>query len=134
MTPSGTGNGTVVATYSKNTSQSPRQAIISVSVAGINPVNVTVSQEGMVGISEIQQRNLILYPNPNDGKFTISTRDHSITAMTVRITDIQGKEIKTIDCNGKERYSFDLSSQAKGNYLVRITTGETSFVRKIILE
>ena len=134
VTPSGTGNGTVVATYSKNTSQSPRQAIISVSVAGLNPVNVTVSQEGMVGISEIQQRNLILYPNPNDGKFTISTRDHSITAMTVRITDIQGKEIKTIECNGKERYSFDLSGQAKGNYLVRITTGETSFVRKVIVE
>ena len=54
--------------------------------------------------------------------------------MIVRIIDIQGKEIKTIECNGKERYSFDLSGQAKGNYLVRITTGENSFVRKIILE
>jgi len=34
----------------------------------------------------------------------------------------------------KRTLSFDLSGQAKGNYLVRITTGETSFVRKVIVE
>ena len=134
VTPSGMGNGTIVATYAQNTSQTPRQATVTVNVAGLSPVNVTVSQEGVVGISEILEGNLILFPNPNEGKFTISTRDHSIAMMIVKITDIQGKEIKTIECMGKERYSIDLSNQAKGSYLVRITIGETSIVRKIIVD
>ena len=36
---------------------------------------------------------------------------------------------------GHRRLSvIDLSGQAKGSYLLRITTGESSFVRKIIVE
>jgi hypothetical protein len=134
VTPSGTGNGTIVATYMQNVGQSPRQAIVTVNVSGIAPVDVTVSQEGLVGVLEIEGGNLILYPNPNEGKFIIASRDHSITSMTVKITDLRGKEIKTTDCSGKERYAFDLSNQAKGSYLVRISTNETTVVQKIIVE
>jgi hypothetical protein len=134
VTQTGTGDGTIVATYDENTSCAPRQAIVTVSVTGIIPVAVTVSQEGLVSVSEIKEGNLILYPNPSKGMFSISSLDHRMMVMTVKITEIQGKEIKTIECKGKERYSFDLSDQAKGAYLVRITTGETTIVRKIIVE
>jgi len=134
VTPSGTGNGTISATYTQNVVQSSRQAVVTVTVAGITPVNVTVSQDGVVGISEIQEGNLIIFPNPNHGIFSISTRDRRIAEMTVTITDIQGKVINTLDCKGKDLYSIDLSSQAKGSYLLRITTGDSTFVRKIVVE
>lgn len=134
VTPSGTGNGTIVATYAQNPTQNPRQAVVTVSVSGITPVNVTVSQDGTVGIPETGEGNLIIYPNPSEGRFTISARDHRITEMTVIITDVHGKEIKTIECRGKEGYSFDLSSQPKGAYFLRITTGKSTVVSKIIVE
>jgi len=134
VTPSGTGNGTITATYSQNAAPTSRQATVTVSVAGITPVNVTVSQEGTVGIPEIQSGNLMIYPNPNKGIFNIGALDHSILEMTVTITDVQGKLIKTVICKDKELYSIDLSAQAKGAYLLRITTGETTMVRKIIVE
>ena len=118
----------------QNVVQSSRQAVVTVSVAGITPVNVTVSQDGVVGISEIQEGNLIIYPNPNNGIFSISTRDRSIATLTVTITDMQGKEVKTIVCKGKDIYPVDLSGQAKGSYLLRVTTGESTFVRKIVVE
>ncbi len=43
-TPSGTGNGTIVATYLENTTPSTRVANITVTVAGLSPVIVTVTQ------------------------------------------------------------------------------------------
>jgi hypothetical protein len=48
LTPSGNGNGTIIATYSENTSLSPRTANITISVAGVNPIVVTVTQEAGV--------------------------------------------------------------------------------------
>jgi len=134
VTPSGTGDGTITATYEQNTTMSPRIANIGVTVNGISPVNVTVTQEGLVGLYEIGMENLVLSPNPNEGRFSISTRDRSIANMTVIITDIHGKEISRVECSGKVRYTFDLTGQARGSYLVRITTGETTFIRKIIVE
>ena len=135
VTPSGTGNGTITATYAVNTSTSPRQAVVTVSVSGITPVNVTVSQGGStVGIPEIQAGDLMVYPNPNKGVFNISALDHSILDMNVIINDIQGREIKSIVCKGKDLYSIDLSGQAKGSYLLRITIGNSTFIRKIIVE
>ncbi|MCX6245059.1 MAG: BACON domain-containing carbohydrate-binding protein [Bacteroidetes bacterium] len=46
VTPSGTGNGTIVATYTENTTTTSRVATITVTVVGIPPVTVTVTQDG----------------------------------------------------------------------------------------
>ncbi|MEI7663851.1 MAG: T9SS type A sorting domain-containing protein, partial [Bacteroidota bacterium] len=76
----------------------------------------------------------MIYPNPNKGLFNISMLDLSILEMTVAISDVLGKEVKTVACKGREIYSIDLSGQAKGTYLLRITAGETTLVRKIVVE
>jgi PKD repeat protein len=47
VTPSGTGNGTLTAWYTQNFSSSPRIAHITVTVAGLTPVVVTVTQAGV---------------------------------------------------------------------------------------
>lgn len=44
VTPSGFGNGTITATYSENTGSSPRIATVTVTVTGLTPVQVTVTQ------------------------------------------------------------------------------------------
>ena len=134
VTPSGTGNGTITATYGQNSSPTARQAVITVSVAGITPVNVTVSQEGTVGVPELQSGNLRIFPNPTNGIFNIATSDHTILYIIVNITDLTGKLIKSQVCQGKEIYSINLSGQAKGTYLLRISTRETTRVHKIIVE
>ncbi len=46
-TPSGTGNGTITANYTLNLASSPRVAEITVTVTGLLPVVVTVTQEGV---------------------------------------------------------------------------------------
>lgn len=48
ITPSGNGNATITAVYEENTTGLPRIATIEVTVPGINPVTVTLTQEASV--------------------------------------------------------------------------------------
>ena len=48
VTPSGTGNSTLVATYSVNTTTAQRVAGITVTASGLAPISVTVTQSGCI--------------------------------------------------------------------------------------
>jgi len=47
ITPAGSGNGVIDASYTENTSPNLRVATITVSTAGLEPINVTVTQAGV---------------------------------------------------------------------------------------
>ena len=51
-TPSGSGNGSITADYSANLSYSGREASITVTVTGLTPVVVTVTQAGVTALPE----------------------------------------------------------------------------------
>ena len=134
VTPSGSGNGTIDAVYGENTGMNPRTAIITVAVNMLTPVTVTVSQEGLVGMPEKAAGNILLYPNPNHGKFSIVSADHSPLRMDVELVTMNGEILRVTNCSGKDSYIFDLSDQPRGHYLVRIITKEGRSVRKILVE
>jgi hypothetical protein len=50
VTPSGSGNGSLMANYTENTSSTQRVATITVSTSGVSPVYVTVTQSGVGGL------------------------------------------------------------------------------------
>ena len=133
VTASGSGNGTINAFYLENTALDPRVAIITVLVNGLTAVTVTVSQEGLVGMSERIQGNILLFPNPTTGKFTLSAADRWLLQMDVEILNMEGKIISVTSCSGRDSYTFDLSGQPRGSYFIRITTAEGTAIRKIIV-
>ena len=49
VTLSGTGNGTIIASYGVNSTTSSRTASITVTVSGVTPITVTVTQSGQPG-------------------------------------------------------------------------------------
>jgi hypothetical protein len=112
----------------------PRAAIITVTVTGITPVTVTVSQEGTVGMPERISGNILVYPNPNHGRFSIITADHSYLQMDVELFTMDGKSLKTAHFSGSDSYSFDFSDKPKGSYLIRIATLDGTTMRKIVVE
>jgi hypothetical protein len=62
-TPSGNGNGTLTATYTENITLSPRSANITITVAGLGPVVVTVTQEAGVAFVNANPLNQeVTYP------------------------------------------------------------------------
>ncbi len=134
VTLSGNGNGTIDAVYEENTGMNLRTAVITVIVNGLTPVNVTVSQDGLVSMPERIQGNILIFPNPNNGMFTISSSDHRILQMKVEVVTLEGKVISVTNCSTKDSYSFNLSGQPKGNYFVRIITDDGTSLKKIIIE
>ena len=50
VTPSGNGNGTIIASYSANTTSTSRTANITVTIAGSTPVAATLTQAGASGL------------------------------------------------------------------------------------
>lgn len=68
VTSSGSGNGTITANYTENTSATPRVANITVTVAGLSPVVVTVTQAG------------------NGASFSVSPANQNVTAASGNTT------------------------------------------------
>lgn len=73
VTPSGSGNGTIVANYQANTSTSQRVANITVTVSGIPSVTVTVTQSGAAA-------TLTVTPANRDVTSAAGTTDFTVTS------------------------------------------------------
>ena len=132
VTPSGSGNGTLTATYTVNPATSVRIATITTTVSGLTPQSVTVTQAAStVGVNEQDLSGLLVFPSPTRGIFTLDLGTYSDQAASVSIMDMSGKNILSRICTGTKEYRFDLSGESKGEYLVRITIGSRSAVKRI---
>ncbi|MFM7473901.1 MAG: T9SS type A sorting domain-containing protein, partial [Crocinitomicaceae bacterium] len=99
------------------------------------PVNVTV--EACAGIPELAsiQESLLLSPNPTTSQFIVSFTSKEAGPVTVKISDLQGKEINTkitSAITGNNEIGMNLEKAAKGTYLVTIEYKNHSFLRRII--
>lgn len=72
-TPSGTGNGTLTATYSQNTGASSRVANITVSATGATPVVVTVTQGGTSPTLSVTPPNQNVTAPAGNTSFTVTS-------------------------------------------------------------
>lgn len=134
ITASGSGNGTITATYTENPVYEDRTAVISVAVAGKNPVVINFTQRASeVGIEENTKDGLRVYPNPASSQFVIEASISLYPQMTVNLTDASGITVLTQECAGKERYTFDVSNLAAGAYTINIISDKISTVRKIVV-
>jgi hypothetical protein len=78
-----------------------------------------------------------VYPNPGDGKLTVSFSSNTKADVTISITDAKGAEVynKTIDgFSGEYSNQVDISGKGKGTYYLKISQGEDSVTKKILVE
>lgn len=98
-----------------------------------------IKQEKVIGVNETQfiiSNGLNVYPNPTDGLFTAFYRSEKSSALTLKIINQLGQVILIKNYPEQKEISetFDLSSFAKGMYLIQVKTNETTEVKKIILK
>lgn len=79
---------------------------------------------------------LIYYPNPSNGRFTLKMKLNGNQPLGVSITDLSGKvifeeQLKTFD--GNYSREFDLTGQPAGIYLLQVVQGNNRLVRKIMI-
>jgi len=73
VTPSGTGNGTITATYTANVGTLSRVANITVTVTGLTPVTVTVTQDGTASTITVTPANQNVTAPAGTTPFTVTT-------------------------------------------------------------
>ena len=73
VTPSGTGNGTISAGFTENISVTPRVASITVTVNGLTPIVVTVSQAGANPTLSVTPANQDVSENAGSVDFSVSS-------------------------------------------------------------
>jgi hypothetical protein len=91
------------------------------------------------GISDnkLDVGNMNFYPNPNNGKFTLSFDLKDKGNTTINIMNIEGKSVYSEELSnftGNYNKEIDISSHPKGTYFVKIKQGSHAQLKKIILE
>lgn len=80
--------------------------------------------------------NFSLYPNPNNGNFTIQFTSNSGNEIKVNVHDVRGIQIfaQSYNNNGLFNESLQLSNVQSGVYLVTIQDGARKEVKKIVVQ
>ena len=82
------------------------------------------------GISDINEsNNLLLYPNPTNGDFTITGLELLGTVSSLSLTDMNGKVVKVLDTKATK---FSMASIKPGVYFLTITSGNKQEVLEIV--
>lgn len=71
-----------------------------------------------------------IYPNPNDGRFTVRF-EQALKNADIIITDVNGKKVKQFKANGAI-VPVDISAKPAGTYFLIITDGKTKITQKVI--
>jgi hypothetical protein len=133
ITPSGSGNGTIVADFTENTAHLSRVANIQVTVPTLPAQTVTVTQgKSTIGIGEQSLNAVKIYPNPTRGVFKIVPAQGN-NALDVTVQDLNGKVILQKECRGESEYEISLADAPQGTYDIIIKSGSEKLVRKLVI-
>ena len=87
---------------------------------------------GIAGVDDPYR--LMIYPNPNKGRFTLSGEFENNTALTVRILDAVRKEVLNRSINNTSRMNeeFSIEELPNGVYHLQINTDKGTITRRIM--
>ncbi|UOK42815.1 MULTISPECIES: T9SS type A sorting domain-containing protein [Flavobacterium] len=100
-------------------------------VLTVGSTQVTSHCSRLLGVNDEEMASVMLYPNPTTGNFTISWAGELESAEIV-VTDIMGKTIKTMQCQGQQEARLSLDGAANGIYFVRLQSGQKTKQFKLI--
>lgn len=89
------------------------------------------------GIAELESRIFHNYPNPTQGIFNLHFTIDDLQTVSIRIYDLQGREVAMVVDRvmsaGEHTLSYDAGSLPAGMYFIRLQAGKDTFVRKLIV-
>ena len=101
----------------------------------LNNWSIAVCSTQSLSVNSNSFENFSLFPNPNNGSFTVKFNSNVTEDVAIIITDIRGREIyqKSYKSNGKFDENINLNGIQAGVYLVSITSSESGHVTKKII-
>jgi hypothetical protein len=111
-----------------------RQAAGSTEIKEVTAPDYSYLQPGHIAAATTTSTNneLIVYPNPGPGIFTVDAA--AFSSGTLKVFDQSGTLIKTMSIPGKRSsISIDLSRNLPGSYIIRIESNGKLYTEKILL-
>ncbi len=84
---------------------------------------------GNVGLESASLQNVVIFPNPTNGVFTVSQIS---TESTIEVLDITGRVISSAKTQNGVETAIDLSSWATGTYHVVISNENAKVVKQVV--
>ncbi len=80
--------------------------------------------------------NFTIYPNPNNGNFTINFTSQSSNDIEILVHDIRGRQVynKTFNSNTVFNQNIQLNNVGSGIYIVTVKDGDRKENKKIVIE
>ncbi len=103
----------------------------------LNNWSIEICSEQQLSVDEFSANEFSIFPNPNNGEFTIKLNSNSGNDIAVDVFDIRGRKIFN---NSYSRNNSDFSQSIKlnsveaGMYLVTVSDGAKKITKKIIVE
>ena len=82
-----------------------------------------------IGIDEIENSKIKLYPNPGTGDFVLS----GTNLQSVQVKTLAGELVKEVAIKNRKEIHFNLTGLAKGTYLVHIVNEGIEIKRMLVL-
>jgi hypothetical protein len=88
-----------------------------------------------LSMDEYEDFDAKIYPNPNNGKYSLILSGHVECIEFIEINDMYGRTVKVKEVEGKNPNSikFDMSGYAKGTYTINVKGAKTSKTYKLII-
>ena len=89
------------------------------------------------GISELKTVSFRMYPNPNNGVFTVEINASQKETLDINILNTSGVTVYSLngmEVNGFLSKSLDLGTLSDGTYLFQISNGKESAMKKLVIK
>ena len=88
----------------------------------------------IMGMEDIINNKLLIYPNPSNGFVTIENKIQTNCNSSVHLIDVLGKEIYRRDNLSGTKNTFDFSGLSDGLYLLTLNCGINKFTQKLVIK
>jgi hypothetical protein len=96
-------------------------------------IQITVSVLTAVSETESEHEEAVIFPNPNDGHFTIRFKNPLSDQKVIEVFNLAGQKLFNGLCQQDEsEREFDLSSIPRGIYILRFSDSKNTSYRKFI--
>lgn len=124
INPNGVGSATVSFSVQPNPLPSQRTCFVTIAGELFTIIQEAAPTTGVTEISDIQ--NISLFPNPNNGKFTLIIESTLHQKLNSNLYNAIGQLVLSKEVETNTQIEFDLSNNAKGIYYLRLVS-ETKF-------
>ena len=104
----------------------------------VSGIRLIADWPSIVDVNEVEpaQLDFTVYPNPNEGLFTLEIEQDGAATYTISVRNMLGQTVisEAINVNGNASKNMDLSSFEKGVYFISLENGEDRLVRKVVVK